>query len=145
MQLNIPQLPYRTSFKVLQALTWRLIQTLVLLPSALVAIFLTVGVIMGQEPVRGVVVGILDYAENNVRPASEGYVLSVPCSIPEISADPQPIRCDATKAVEVPINEVVDDTLNVLFKLYSVVVVLSFILLVFIYPGRKYLGLTAKS
>lgn len=61
MKLTIPQLPYRTSFKIVQALTWRLIQALVLLPGALVAIFLAVGVIMGQDPVRGAVEGILDY------------------------------------------------------------------------------------
>lgn len=152
MQLTIPQLPYRTSLKIVQALTWRLIQALVLLPGVLVAIFLAVGVIMGQEPVRGAVEGILDYAESNVRPATEGYALSFQCldSMPELTQDgpqpiPQPIGCDARESVEVPINEVVDSTLNTLFKVYSALVVLSFILLVFIYPGRKYLGLTAKS
>lgn len=148
MQLTIPQLPYRTSFKIVQALTWRLIQALVLLPGVLVAIFLAVGVIMGQEPVRGAVEGILDYAESNVRPATEGYALSFQCldSMPELTQDgPQPIGCDDRESVEVPINEVVDSTLNTLFKVYSALVVLSFILLVFIYPGRKYLGLTAKS
>ncbi|MGP9509128.1 hypothetical protein ACT3R2_08875 [Halomonas sp. AOP43-D1-39] len=144
MQLSSHKLPLQISFKVIQALTWRLAQALVIFPGAILAIVLSAGVVLGMEPVRTTVEGIMQYAENNVRPASEGYALSVPCTVPELGEGPQPIRCDATEAVEVPISEIVDNTMVTIFKFYFVLVAFSFLVLVFMYPGRKYLGLTPK-
>lgn len=129
-------------------IVWRTFQTMVVVPASIIGVVVVVLALLGEAPVRALVEGVYEYADSQVRRASPGTVLSHECLAPlpakEIPRRPAPI-CEEYREIEVPISTAVNSALHTLTTLYAILVALSFVWVVGLHPGRRFIGLPQRS
>lgn len=126
---------------------WRLVQLLVVYPSALIGLLIGVFVLAGHSPIHETASEIFRYAEANVRPAKPGHVLvseceTVPASLGSTIQKPNPI-CLNPSMREVTLEEATKSLAETLHTLYGILVFLSGCLMVLLRPlarNRPFLG-----
>lgn len=137
--------------RVASVLIWRAIQTLVILPAAMVGLFLAVGVLTNSVATQDIVQGFYDHADQS-RNARPGFVSFRECTDPS-SVDPvtrsnkykAPLLCQSWKLVEVPTVDAVSDAVAVIHRIYGILVIVSFGTLFVFYPGLLFVGLSHRS
>lgn len=127
---------------------WRAVQVTVIVPAALVGVFVAIIILAGQQPVQSTLEGIYQYAEDNIKPARPGHVLVSTCK-PQSAAEQTitpPVLCTSYQTAEVSFNSLASSTTRTLKLIYLMLVALSVFGLLLVMPDyRKLLGLPAPA
>ena len=129
-------------------LLWRAIQVMVIFPAAIMGLFLAVGILTNSVKTQDIVQGIYNYPKLH-GPARPGFVSRRECADTLVSEPrapstqyPGPLTCQSWRVVEVLIAEQVANDVASLHVVYGSLVIFSFFCaLIFIYPGRRFVGL----
>lgn len=138
-------------WRVSSTIVWRMIQTLIVIPSTIIATIFFVSVVSGENTTHEIITGFYDFAENSVRPAQPGHVIHRECAdqpqpppentLRQSTKYDSPVHCQSFKNTEVLITDEVVNATAMIRTLYWVLVGTSFTVLVLLYPGRPFIGL----
>jgi hypothetical protein len=97
--------------------------------------------LLGQSPLKPIVIELYNYAETYVRPAPKGKILVPGCTKkPEIGSIRPSILCDNPVIVATPIPAVLDSAYHYIKNLYFVLVFVSATGLIPFRPGNRFLA-----
>lgn len=131
------------SLSIALILTWRAFQGFVLIPSTVVGSILLCLFLLGERPVQVLLEGYYQQTNLAERAPTTGHTFIKECHLRETSVDPLVIsRCLEYRVKEVPLALAIDRDLGILQALYWPQVFIGFVILIGLYPGRRFLGIS---
>ena len=130
--------------QAIMVMLWRVIQVMVVIPATTIGLMVLILSIMGYSPLHSTIAAIYDYADENIRPAETGHVLSRECQVPgrmgdEIS-NALPVACSEAEVVSISVSDAIAANEKTISAIYMALVLLSFVVLVVRLHGRSFIG-----
>jgi hypothetical protein len=128
--------------RVTRLLAWRSLQALLILPSVIVGTFVLTLALSGESPIQSTLEALYEYADESIRPAPPGFIVQQRCIEPRQVPGNKPLSfiCASQDSYLVPADEVISDSVEVLFRMYLILATVSAAFIMATFP-RSFSGL----